>query len=844
MRNDKEFWKKFTVSFLAASMTFTTVLGNSAVVLAAEQGIVAEQEAGTEETAAVNFEAADEESIEPLAEGTTEASAQNDVAGAAEAPKTEATGLTDFTSFAPDTKFEIDEVNKSITLGNSDGDHLALYNGLQTKSNDFVLEADVELVSSTEEGKLSAALLFGVGNKKIPTEKWYGANIDTSRKEQNDLFRLFGPGIDTNYDGQKGNIDIEKPLHLKLDVKKDGSFIYSFGNAGTELTRSIQGTIPDWQGGYVGLLSFRTEAKFSNVAFEDRTVAGDTDATRTDIEGESFKTNLENKTAVGGNWEVREEGLYSNAVDKGDCFLYSQTKSSNFVYSTDVTFLRDSGAAALTFRSAGSENHEDCYAVNLDASSKKCKFWRWQDESDYQLIDEKAIEPTADGKYTLKVVAIDSWMMYYVNDVLVASTGDYYLQPGDRGQNTCGKSGYFGLLNWNGEMVFQNTYYTEIDGDFNPLADDITVTSSTGTVEAKTQFTPTEPITLQYVRNDAKTVDLKVTPQSKNAVITVKDEDGKVYEGGKNIPVAEGSNYLEITSTVTADNSTTATATATYRVNVHRRQADAVYYNEPYRGQYHYSVQDGWANDPNGLVYYNGTYHLFYQFYDDTKWGPMHWAHATSKDLINWEEQPIALYPDANGAMFSGCIVADETNSSGLFSSSKGGLVALITANGNGQRIKLAYSEDEGKTWTKVDEIAADWTDDPLLSRDFRDPKVFRWENKWFMVVAGGPLRIYSSDNLTEWKCESTYSKLHTECPDMYPIEASDGTIKWVLSRGGRAYKVGDFKQVDGSWKFIPDEEYMRTAPARFVVQSWHCPRRTSPAEKASPRTRMTVISI
>ena len=108
MRNDKEFWKKFTVSFLAASMTFTTVLGNSAVV--------AEQEAGTEETTAVNFEAADEESIEPVAEGTTEASAQNDVAGAAEAPKTEATGLTDFTSFAPDTKFEIDVKTAFIHL--------------------------------------------------------------------------------------------------------------------------------------------------------------------------------------------------------------------------------------------------------------------------------------------------------------------------------------------------------------------------------------------------------------------------------------------------------------------------------------------------------------------------------------------------------------------------------------------------------------------------------------------------------------------------------------------------------------------------------------------------------
>ena len=203
---------------------------------------------------------------------------------------------------------------------------------------------------------------------------------------------------------------------------------------------------------------------------------------------------------------------------------------------------------------------------------------------------------------------------------------------------------------------------------------------------------------------------------------------------------------------------------------------------------------------------------MFYQFYDDNKWGPMHWGHATSKDLIHWEEQPIALYPDANGTMFSGCIVIDENNTSGFFNGIPGGgLVAVITADGNGQRMKLAYSTDAGETWTKVDEIAADWTDDPLRDAAFRDPKVFRWEGKWFMVVAGGPLRIYSSDNLKTWKCEAAYADLHTECPDLYPIQAPDGQLKWVLSRGGRFYKVGDFKIVDSSWRFVPDAAYANT---------------------------------
>lgn len=518
-----------------------------------------------------------------------------------------------------------------------------------------------------------------------------------------------------------------------------------------------------------------------------------------------FKTNLKDvKPDSSATWKERSDGLYSDARGKGDSFFYSQSRGKNFIYSTDVTFLKKEGAAALVFRSNNNPDKKNSYAVNIDGSSNNVKFWRWQDGHDYQFINEKHIEPTADNKYQLKVVAIGSRVFYYVNNVLVASTGDYTLQRDDKGQSTAITEGYFGLLNWNGELLFQNTYYKEITDQLNPTLNDVTVTSSKGTVEKKGQFTA--PITIQYVKHDAETIDLEISPKNANAKITVTDTTGHVYNDFKNIPLKVGANILSIKSSIVDEDG--QEISIFYRLNVHRRQADEVYYNELYRGQYHYSVKDGWANDPNGLVYYKGTYHFFYQFYDDTKWGPMHWGHATSKDLLHWKEEPIAFYPDENGAMFSGAIVADTTNSSGLFDDDKGGLVALITADGNGQRIKLAYSKDEGKTWTKVDKIAADWTNDPLQSTDFRDPKVFRWENKWFMVIAGGPLRIYSSDNLREWNVESTYPNLHTECPDLYPLKANDGTLKWVLSRGGRSYKVGDFKKVNGKWTFVPDAAF------------------------------------
>ena len=663
----------------------------------------------------------------------------------------------------------------------------------------FTYETDIDLAADS----CSAALTFGIQNKDDPAESWIGANFnfhDNNGAGGARVFRVQGGAYDIGSASLEGKLDKTRTIHAKLQVSSNGLLTYELYNVGSEENKvTVTGGLGVCPGGWLGLLTFDSSAAFSNTTYTlEEAPPADTD----------YKTNLGELTYVGGSWVMTEKGLYSDAAGKGDCFAFSEVQGTNFVYSTDIDFDGTEGAAALVFRSSRDLGNKECYAVNIDVGSHRCKFWRWQRNEALQLIDEKEVPATEDEKYTLKVVAYDSWILYYVNDQLIASTGDYVLQPGNRGQNTVLKEGFFGLLNWNSRVTFQNTYYKELGGDFDPLLTDISVTSDVGTVEEKTQFSPTEPITIQYVRNDAAIVNIEAAPVSENAVVEIRDAGGKVYPDGRNIPVEEGSNYITVKSTVTADDGTTASMV--YRVNVHRFKADEIYYNEAHRDQFHYSVKEGWGNDPNGLVYYKGTYHFFYQFYDGIRHGPMHWAHATSPDLIHWQEQPIALYPDANGAMFSGCIVVDEQNTSGFFDGiAGGGLVAIITADGNGQRIKLAYSTDEGRTWTKVDEIAADWTDDPLRDAAFRDPKVFRWEGKWFMVIAGGPLRIYSSEDLRSWKCEAAYADLHTECPDLYPIEAPDGQIKWVLSRGGRAYKVGDFQPVDGSWRFVPDEDYV-----------------------------------
>ena len=163
-----------------------------------------------------------------------------------------------------------------------------------------------------------------------------------------------------------------------------------------------------------------------------------------------------------GKWSEQKDGIHSDARGQGDSFAYTKVKGDNFMYSADVVFQTNQGAAAITFRGNNDPNNKDGYAVNVDASSHKAKFWRWHDNKDYQLIDERDVKQTADNTYNLKVVANGHWLEYFVNDVLVASNGDYTLQKGDKGQPSVTNNGYFGLLNGYSNVIFKNVRYIMI----------------------------------------------------------------------------------------------------------------------------------------------------------------------------------------------------------------------------------------------------------------------------------------------------------------------------------------------------------------------------------------------
>lgn len=226
-------------------------------------------------------------------------------------------------------------------------------------------------------------------------------------------------------------------------------------------------------------------------------------------------------------------------------------------------------------------------------------------------------------------------------------------------------------------------------------------------------------------------------------------------------------------------------------------------YNEPYRPQYHFSAPAGWLNDPNGLVYYEGEYHLFYQHNPaDIMWGPMHWGHAVSTDLIHWENLPIALEPDELGTIFSGCCVVDHNDTSGLFGG-KSGLIAYYTAHLDRsprhclETQCMAYSLDKGRTWIK-------YSGNPIITPpgtpddyDFRDPKVV-WDEenqRWLMALGGGFVRFYGSKNLIDWEFLSD-TRIFEEFPDIFqlPVENEPETKKWVVALAGFRYYLGRFE--------------------------------------------------
>ncbi|MCT1902373.1 GH32 C-terminal domain-containing protein [Oceanobacillus sojae] len=541
-------------------------------------------------------------------------------------------------------------------------------------------------------------------------------------------------------------------------------------------------------------------------------------------------TNLRN-WGVAGTGELKDtvQGIQLTSKENEQAAAFSDTAADDFTYEADIKTADKKTRAGLIFLANTTEN--EGYMIQIDQEEGKLQLLDLQNPD--KPLEEAEIDLEAGEIYHLKVKVVNQKLQVYWNN-------QYNEILGTEIENDA--SGVLGLHVEDGTGYFENVYVsdfahnlgeiTKTDGQWKPdikglkaagkgkqifdtqeddfvLEGDISFAEEEGS--AGFTFLTDQEAAVGYqvilVKQDDQAemqlqlLDGTVLARSDQPYSSIsgtrhhielimKNSQVTVYLDGYREPAMEYTDDQYQEGHIGLVN----LYGTTYFENVYAVQTDK-YFKENYRPNYHYTPARGSASDPNGLVYFEGEYHLFHQ--DGGTW-----SHAVSEDLIHWKHLPTALPWNEHGHVWSGSAVADENNTSGLFSDTGGkGLVAYYTSfnpdqeNGN-QRIGLAYSHDKGRTWEYSEEhpIVIDnpgKTEDDPGSWDFRDPKVVRDEenNRWIMVVSGGDhIRFFTSENLIDWEHTDSFGYEDYvrggvwECPDLFelPIEGTDET-KWVL---------------------------------------------------------------
>lgn len=699
---------------------------------------------------------------------------------------------------------EIFDTGDGFLVKSKNGDNAATSD---ISARAFEFEADVELLDGGY-GAQSAALVIG----KTDTNVWpgIGANVDKGGGGVAKLFKEPGSVYSLQYSlsaGQKAG----NKFHIKVIADDDGNIEYWLDGS-----RILEKNDPDYIGGKLGLLTFKAAAIFNNIKFTNNDTATGT-----------FNTNLSNLTGLKGTWTNAASGLLSQGT--GDNFAISQTAGTDFVYSADIKYCNGlSGAGSLVFRSTA--DSKSCYVANVDTTARTARIFKFTNENYMGDVLSGTI-PASKDEYNLRVEAIGNTLKLYVDDVLIGvGTDDSY------------SSGYFGLLTFNTTINYQNVIQTPGDKDNLPKLTGLVVDG------ASIEFNSNSTAYKAFVDNGVAYVTvapststgntMKINAVRADATVILPEQAIVSGETSPEIPLEVGDNTINIK---VKDSSGVEVVTS---VKITRNFNPATAYTDTYRPQLHFTPHRNFINDPNGLVFdpSNNTWHMFFQ-YNPTgiTIGNQVWGHTQSTDLVHWVEQPVAIpQGDGLGAIFSGSAVVDEDNTSGFFTNNAEGqsrLVAIFTHDKPNDTVygvekqSIAYSKDHGLTWTLYPGNPVIPNTGEIYGRDFRDPKVFRHDGKWLMVVAGGRGRIFSSDNLINWSLESEICKkdgttpMYSECPDLYPLKV-DGTgdTKWIYTASGRWYVIGDLiKNASGKYEFRPETDQIPyNSDTGYATQSYY----------------------
>ncbi len=705
-----------------------------------------------------------------------------------------------FTGLAGD----FEETDTGIRIHQLGGDN-QLISSVQGKT--FSFAGDVTF----ESGVNKTSLIFGADRNTSPTDigKFFGLELSLNGNDvQIKLFQnplsdptALGDNIISPTTVTSVN-DTTQPIHWTASVDDDNNLVITVNGvtAQYEMSKDFKGA---YQGGYFGFLSFQSQVHIENMTLSVQP-----------IPQSNFQTNLENLHGLNGTWRETEEGLYSSGT--GDNFAISDTVVKNFEFSANIRNESKKGAGSLLFR-ADATPSSGTLAMNVDYSANVFKLFSFgSGAGTYETVSLASVPEKEDGSYDLKVQMYDNHLCVYVNGTGIINR-DIDFHPDE---------GRLGLLTWDGTVIYQNVQYKELDS-----WEDIEEPHLTGiNLPEGVTITPEFDESVSVYGMDIQpNVDEAVigleTGEGTKLYVTKSDENGNIIQEKEEI--TDGTftiskdeffeDYMNVDVTIESDN---FTSIVNFAVNKWTSKEDLA--NEEYRAQFHITPQSNFMNDPNGMVYdsTDGYWHVYYQYSTKNNFNNQSWAHVRSKDLVNWEQMPLALQIDDNGLIFSGCGVEDLENVSGLFDNNKEGdsyLIVYYTYNGaNGQCQAYAYSTDHGVTWKKGGVILD--TDQSLSGVDFRDPKVFQvpGDNEhYYMVTAGGAAQIFVSDDLLNWERSQnlTYtdgSQIYSECPMMYQatVEGTNET-KWIYGGSAGFYVVGDMVKDEetGIYKWYAESE-------------------------------------
>lgn len=671
------------------------------------------------------------------------------------------------------------------------------YGTSNVTSKEFVYETTIQYNGNAN----CATVVFGAQSNtysKLGSEAAF-FGFEFSKDGSGNIFtKLFqdAPGVNNNEFISRGaavGTAVDNKIKVKISYTEDNGLEYWVNDVKQNPTIR-----PDFEtayvGGYFGFLTWDTEAIFSDVKLT------------TYPETAYFNTNLTNLHGLNGTWKITSDGFYSSGG--GDNFALSDTSAENFIYEADVTFGDTKGAASLVFRS-GNTPGSASYVANIIKNEGLARIFKFPGGAN---VGSASID-TSKNTYHLRVEAIGTSLKFYIDDALLVA-----------GNDATYTGGKLGLLTFNSTVTYQNVMYKEITASELPSLTNLTVTGDGVT------FTPSFDADVAsysaYLPAGVAKMNVTATAaEGTTLTYSIVSGGGVEYDSGtltsgtaKEVTPAYGTSKMII-------NYAKGDISSSVVINITKKSDASDMAEEEYRPQLHFSPEVNFMNDPNGLVYdpSNETWHLFFQYSPQLpNMGSQTWGHAVSDDLVNWVELPVAIEMDRFGAVFSGSAVVDENNTSGFFTDNVAGeskLVAVYTSAGSyGMVQNMAYSKDHGVTWTKYDPGTGDAMIPDTFHDGFRDPKVFKIagdeKDLWYMVVAGGRGRIFTSPDLKNWTLQQELryangNELHSECPDLYPLAVLDkdgnatGKTKWVYNAASEFYVIGDMvKEDDGIYRF------------------------------------------